>query len=246
MLNRDQFMSKYPDIQEGTTVYCRDGEKLGKITALSDDHFIVEKGIFFPKDFTLRYEDIADYRDGDLYTDLIKADLDEWRNESYAGWSQVDDVNAGRYEATPKPEFKDRYANLSREETRIPVMEEELEATKTMRQTGEVQVRKIVHTELKHFTVPVQKEEVRIERTPVSRTDEAARMADARGAFKESTIKVPVMEEEVTISKRPVVKEEVRITKEQQTEQRDVSGEIRKEEVDIQNEGDLNKKKKIA
>jgi stress response protein YsnF len=50
------------------------------------------------------------------------------------------------------------------------------------------------------------------------------------------------MEEEVTISKRPVIKEEVRISKERTTTERPVEGEVRKEEVKIEGDERLRKK----
>src|SRR6476620_4688240 len=149
MATSQSLMSSYPGITEGMAVYCRDGEKLGKIVSLSEDHFIVEKGLFFPRDFTLRFRDIQDMREGSVYLNMNKSDLEEWKDESYAGWSQVDDINAGRLAPQPKSEFSDRYSALSSEETRVPLIEEKLEAQKTLRQTGEVTVRKVVHTELR-------------------------------------------------------------------------------------------------
>jgi uncharacterized protein (TIGR02271 family) len=41
------------------------------------------------------------------------------------------------------------------------------------------------------------------------------------------------MEEDVTVTKRPVVKEEIRLRKMQAEEERDVSDAVRKEEVEI-------------
>ncbi len=279
MLNRESILSKYPNLMEDAPVYGSDGEKLGKVVWLSDDQFGVKKGIFFPKDFTLRYEDIRDVQGDEIYLNLSQSDLEGWKNENYEGWQHVDDINEGRLNATPKPEFQDRYRSLfgdkaqtsdlgsrsasltnrnediaslnsmgrSTEETRVPIMEEKLEAQKTVRQAGEVNLRKVVHTELQHFTVPVMREEVRVERTPVSEQDasriQGSGLAAGATAFDDKTVRVPVMEEEVTITKRPVVKEEVRITKDRVTEQRDVSGEVRKETVDIKENGRISKRK---
>ena len=44
---------------------------------------------------------------------------------------------------------------------------------------------------------------------------------------------MPVMEEEVVVSKRPVVREEVRIQKNARQEQRPVEASVRREEVEI-------------
>lgn len=243
-MSRNSIDPRFSAITEGMPVYSQDSEKLGKITMLSDDYFVIEKGLFFPKDFTLRYDDIQDLRDGSLYVNLAHTDLSDWRNESYAGWNQAHEINTGGLNAQPRDEFKDRYSNWSNESVNVPVVEEELQATKTMRQSGNVQVRKVVHTELRHFTIPVMREELRVERVAVTDRDTSAR-TDA-STFEEKTINVPLMEEEVTISKKPVVKEEVRVSKERMTEERQVEGEIRKEEVRIEGDTDLDRRKKIA
>lgn len=241
--------SRLPGLADGMPVQCRDGEKLGKITDLGDDYFVVQKGFFFPRDFTLRYDDIQDIQDEKVILDLDRADVKDWKDEEFTGWSQVDEMNAGRMTAAPHPDFEERFnqrnAATSTDETKVPLREEELETHKNLRQTGTVTLRKIVHTELRHFTIPVMKEEVRIERAPVSGGESAGMEASAAG-FEESgepTIRVPIMEEEVTISKRPVVKEEVRVIKERHTEERDVSEEIKKEDIDIQEEGKVPKRK---
>jgi uncharacterized protein (TIGR02271 family) len=244
MLMKNDFLRKYPDIHEKTIVRTLDGEKLGKISAMNEDSFTVQKGFFFPRDFMFRYEDIVDFQNDELIVSSNQSDLSEWRDTSYTGWSQVDEINAGRMQATPRPEFMDRYRARTTEDVQVPVMEEQMEAQKTMRQTGELRIRKLVHTELKHFTVPVTKEEVRIERVAVG--DKGATLPPGERAFEEKTINVPIMEEEVTVTKRPVVKEEIRLHKERTEQQREVSGEIRKEEVQIEGEDALKKQKKTA
>jgi len=268
MLLKTNCLDKYPNLTEGTSVRSQDGEKLGKISAMNEDSFTVQKGFFFPKDFMFRYDDIEDFREGELVVNRSHQELSEWKDTSHPGWTQVSDINEGKLQATPRPEFKDRYAERVNEEKlqatpapelkdryaergnediRVPVVEEELNAQKTVRQAGEIHLRKVVHTELKHFTVPVMKEEIRIEHVPVTeRLATEAGALKSEAAFQEKTINVPVMEEEVTVIKRPVVKEEVRVHKERTFEQRDVSGEIKKEEVQVEGQEALQKKKKIA
>jgi uncharacterized protein (TIGR02271 family) len=113
-------------------------------------------------------------------------------------------------------------------ETRLPLVEEELEVDKHIEQKGEVRVTKEVVTEQKQVTVPVTREEVKVERVPVDRR-EASELPIEKGQ-----VTVPVMEEEVTVSKRPVVREEVRVSKEAVQEQRTASGEVRREEAHVE------------
>ena len=63
-------------------------------------------------------------------------------------------------------------------------------------------------------------------------------------AFQEEDIRIPVTEEEVEVTKRPVVKEEVRVQKEARTETEPVSGEVRKEEVKVAPSKPADKEKK--
>jgi len=118
----------------------------------------------------------------------------------------------------------------------LELREEELVTNKQQVETGEVQIRKDVVTHQRTIEVPVKREEVTVERTPVER-----RPADQVIDDREQTISVPVREERVEVEKRPVVYEEVGIgTREVQDTQR-VSDSVRREEARIEreNNGDL-------
>jgi uncharacterized protein (TIGR02271 family) len=115
----------------------------------------------------------------------------------------------------------------------IQVKEEELHATKHPVETGEARVRKEVRTETKTLEVPVEREEIVVERRPVRK--------DAAGAdFREGQeIRIPVREEEVDVTKTPVVTEEVKVGKRTVQDTEQVSGQVRKERVQIDREGDV-------
>ncbi|HLD99314.1 MAG TPA: YsnF/AvaK domain-containing protein [Bdellovibrionota bacterium] len=226
-----EFLSRYPEFSQGQKVRSSDDENLGSVQELQDDLFVIEKGFFFPRDFAVRYDDVKELRDGIVYLNLRKEDLREWTSPSYAGWSNIEEINRGKLRAEPRDEYKDRYS--------IPVSEEELEARKTVHEAGKVKLKKIVHTEYKHFTVPVTKEEIRIERTPGGTE---GRTGEQAGTFKEEEISIPLTEERVEVTKRPVVKEEIHVSKEQRTEQQPVSGMTRKEEVHVEDEREKKKR----
>ena len=118
----------------------------------------------------------------------------------------------------------------------MEVREEELRARKESVQAGEVSVRKEVKTEHKTLEVPVTREEVVIERRPASGQ---ASTGDIRTG---EEIRIPVREEQVTIEKTPVVKEEVHVGKRQVQETKQVSGTVRKEEVRVEEKGDVDVK----
>ncbi|HYP49147.1 MAG TPA: PRC and DUF2382 domain-containing protein, partial [Thermoleophilaceae bacterium] len=108
--------------------------------------------------------------------------------------------------------------------------EEELRVGKTQRESGRVRLRKYVVTENVQQTVPVQREEVRIEREPI--TD--ANVGDAMDgpAISDEEHEVVLHEEEVVTEKRAVPKERVRLDKDTVTEERTVSEEVRKEQIE--------------
>jgi uncharacterized protein (TIGR02271 family) len=239
-MNRETTLKKFPQFKDGMSVKSQDGENLGKISSIDEDSFGVTKGLFFPKDFTARYEDIVTVSDDIIYLNQNVKDLSEWKSETNHGWKKVNELNDGM-----SPPVSSLDADSFSEVITVPVMEEELDAKKVMRETGTVRIKKVVHTEYKHFTVPVTKEEVIVERVAVGAQNSASDRGFNDEAFKESTITIPVREEEVEIHKRTVVKEEVRVSKERHQETQEVSGEIQKEEVSVEREAGLTRNKNL-
>ena len=113
------------------------------------------------------------------------------------------------------------------DELRVQRSEEELVAGTREREAGSVNVRKRVHTEREQLRVPKKREEVKVDRVPV---DEGRASEDEIG---EDEVRMPVTEEEVVVSKRPEVKEEVRIRKEVEEDEEVVEEDVRKEEIEV-------------
>ncbi|MDY3559752.1 YsnF/AvaK domain-containing protein [Gemmata sp. JC673] len=113
----------------------------------------------------------------------------------------------------------------------IQLREEQLRAEKDTIETGQVKVRKEVHTEQKQITVPVEREEVVVERRPASGRATSAEM-------EAEEIRIPVKEERVRVTTEPVVTEEVTIGKRKVRENKTVRGTVRKEEAVVESEGD--------
>ena len=113
--------------------------------------------------------------------------------------------------------------------------EEELEVGKTSRETGRARLRKYVVTENVEKTVPVQREEIRVEREPI--TGGNVDQALDGPAISEEEHEVVLHAEEPVVEKRAVPKERVRMEKDTVTDERTVSDEVRKERIDT--EGDV-------
>jgi uncharacterized protein (TIGR02271 family) len=113
------------------------------------------------------------------------------------------------------------------DELRVQRTEEELTAGTREREAGALNVRKRVRTERETIEVPTRHEEVTVERVPVSEG------TATEAQIGEDEVRVPVTEEEVVVEKRPVAKEEVRIRKDVVEDTEVVEEDVRKEEVEV-------------
>jgi uncharacterized protein (TIGR02271 family) len=112
--------------------------------------------------------------------------------------------------------------------------EEELRVGTAERDAGRVRLKKYVVEDEVTETVPVRREEVRLEREPIT---DANRDAALDGPdISEEEHEMTLRSEEPVVEKRAVPKERVRLEKDVQTEQREVSETVRSERVDVDDE----------
>ena len=109
--------------------------------------------------------------------------------------------------------------------------EEELRVGTTKRETGRARLKKYVVTEQVETTVPVQREEVRVEREPI--TDANRDAALSGGDITEEEHEVTLHAEEPVVQKDVVPKERVRMDTDVVTDERQISEEVRKEQIDV-------------
>ena len=117
--------------------------------------------------------------------------------------------------------------------------EEELRVGTAKRERGRARLRKYVVTEEVQQTVPVQREEVRIEREPI--TDANVDQALDGPEISEEEHEVVLREEEPVVEKRVVPKERVRMGKDTRTDEAEISEEVRKEQIEA--DGDVGEKR---
>jgi uncharacterized protein (TIGR02271 family) len=108
--------------------------------------------------------------------------------------------------------------------------EEELRVGKESREAGRARLRKFVVTEEETRTVPVTREEVRVEREPI--TDANIGKATDGPDISDEEHEVVLHEEQPVVSKKTVPKERVRLDTESVTEDREVTDEVRKERIE--------------
>jgi uncharacterized protein (TIGR02271 family) len=109
--------------------------------------------------------------------------------------------------------------------------EERLVAGTRTERAGTARLRKHVVTEQQQVNVPVSREEVRLEREPITdaNVDTATRGPD----ISESEHEVTLHAERPVVETEAVPVERVRLNKETVTDQQNVSGEVRKEQIDF-------------
>ena len=94
-----------------------------------------------------------------------------------------------------------------REEVVIPVVEEEIDATTRAVKTGSVRVDKHVEKRFRRVEAPLLHENVEIRRVPLNRVVDVAPKTRRMG----DTLIIPVVEEELVITKHLVLKEEIHL-----------------------------------
>ena len=147
--------------------------------------------------------------------------LYQYYGANYGNGQQADYAETGR----------GRIADRSDDDA-MTVSEERLKVGTEKEAAGKVRLRKRVVTEQQNVTVPVSREEVRVEREPI--TDANVGDATSGPDFAEREAEVTVFEERPVVQKEAVPVERVRLAKEQVTEDRQVSEEVRKEEIDTE------------
>jgi len=115
------------------------------------------------------------------------------------------------------------------DELRVKRTEEELAAGTREREAGQLKVRKRVRTDRERIEVPTRHEEVSVERVPASGEATEAEIG-------EDEVVVPVTEEEVVVGKPAVAKEEVRIRKDVVEDTETVEEDVRREEIEVEDE----------
>ncbi|MET9443658.1 PRC and DUF2382 domain-containing protein [Streptomyces sp. NPDC006610] len=110
--------------------------------------------------------------------------------------------------------------------------EEQLRVGVDRQETGRARLRKYVVTEEVQQTVPVKREEVRVEREPITDANRDAAMSGPE--ISEAEHEVVLHEERPVAQTETVPVERVRMTTEEHADQETVRGQVRKERIDVE------------
>lgn len=110
--------------------------------------------------------------------------------------------------------------------------EEQLHVGKEQRETGRARLRKYVVTDHETVDVPLEREEVRVERTPLNDTETTG------GTIGEEDVDVTLHEERPVVAKETVGVEKVGLEKDTVRDTERVDADVRKEQVDVETDAD--------
>ncbi|RYY21553.1 MAG: DUF2382 domain-containing protein [Cytophagaceae bacterium] len=109
----------------------------------------------------------------------------------------------------------------------LPVIEEVVRLDKQTVETGRVVLHKMVHVETQTVDVPLREERVQVQRVAVNRYVDEAPPVRHEG----DTMIVPIVREELVITKRLLLVEELHVHKQVLTTQTPQTVELRREEI---------------
>jgi uncharacterized protein (TIGR02271 family) len=242
----------------GRTLKDRNGDKIGKVDAVYLDEqtdkpewALVNTGLFGTKSSFVplagaspQGEDVVVQVEAQQVNDAPKMDPDQELSEQQEAelfrHYGIDYTAEGSVTATENAPATAGRGAVGRDTSgpttdhAMTRSEEEIRVGTAQRERGRARLRKYVVTEQVQQTVPVQREEVRVEREPISEgnVDQALAGPD----ISEEEHEVVLHEEEVVVEKRTVPKERVRMEKDTVTDEAQISEQVRKEQIEA--EGD--------
>jgi uncharacterized protein (TIGR02271 family) len=217
------------EVRAGMAVTSTKGERLGNVIRTGAETFVVEKGVFFPKDYELRYDHITALSGDQLSYSLSDVDSRFGAIADTARTAAAPPLTRAAVVPAAPPARAAAVGTSRKEEVRIPLREEEIGIEKVSRETGHVRIHKTVKTEEKHFNVPVTREDVVIERVSASGEEVSSELA-----FQEQTLDLPLHEEEVQVTKRTRVREQIVVHPVVQAVEKEASASLRHEEAEIE------------
>ncbi len=123
------------------------------------------------------------------------------------------------------------------EQVVVALRDEYLDVKKNWVETGAVLIKKRVETQQQTVPVDLEYEEVEVQRVPVNRILAPGESVSPRNEG--DVLIVPVVEEEVVVTKRLVVREEIRILKRRMQRRQEFSDTVRSEQLQVETTGDL-------
>lgn len=239
---------------DGATVYDPQGDKIGTVDDVLVDEqtnepewLLVDTGVFGP-DVMVPLVQLDRVDDGyrvPFSKDQVRnspkpSDQEELSEQEESELYRYYGIQYGeQYSSTGLPEgqhsgSQGRTQSGHEPDDAMTRSEEVLDTHKVRRPRETVRLKKRIVTENVQQTVPVEHEELVVEREPVT-AENRGRAIDGP-ELTENEHELTLSDEEVVTEKRVEPKERVRIDSQTQTEEKAVDEEIRKEQIDVERE----------
>ena len=250
--------SEHIDHIEGSTAYDAAGDKVGRVGQLYlDDQsgtptwVTVATGLFGTAETFVPLEG-ASFDGSSLHLayseDTIKGaprlDTDEhldqaeeaelYRYYGLGGTTETTETYAGTETETETETYAatgTAGTHAGDQEPAVTLSEERLDIGKVEQEAGRIRLRKYITTETETITVPVRKEKLVVERVPAS--DTATEPITGPDGATEIVEEITLREERVVVGKETVAVEQVRVGKQQVTEDQEVTEQVRREHADV-------------
>ena len=118
----------------------------------------------------------------------------------------------------------------SKQKTKIPVLTEQLEVGTRIVRTGSVRVHKRIRERVERVDLPLWRDTVDIQRVQINRPVSTVPAVRREG----QAIIIPVVEEEMVVTKRLILKEEWHVTKRRSSTRAPREVTVRREEVEVE------------
>jgi len=210
-------------------------QEVGSVSILTKKGFLNTEFFDIPKDLVERY-------DGDkVYFKINEEQARSFskRNSSITTEKEEEDSSITQSKITEEDETHELSPRSSSIDSKnndiiIPLMSQELVVTKK-EVTDEVTITKEPTKETKTEQVQLMHEEINIERRPVNNLTDSANTntikEDIPPIESKTEIKIPLKREEIEVTKKPYVKEEIVIKRKPVSETRQISEEIITEQI---------------
>jgi uncharacterized protein (TIGR02271 family) len=210
-------------------------QEVGSVSILTKKGFLNTEFFDIPKDLVERY-------DGDkVYFKINEEQARSFskRNSSITTEREEEDSSITQSKITEEDENHELSPRSSSIDSKnndiiIPLMSQELVVTKK-EVTDEVTITKEPTKETKTEQVQLMHEEINIERRPVNNLTDSANTntikEDIPPIDSKTEIKIPLKREEIEVTKKPYVKEEIVIKRKPVSETRQISEEIITEQI---------------
>lgn len=217
-------------VEPGTDVVDSQGHHVGRVDDIQDGYLVVRKGRFFASDYYIPFGAIASHDDTTIYLNVAADDEATriWHQRPSATMHDERSAGPNAMDTEERLEFlTDREGNV-----RVPVIREELAATRRPVVRGSVRIETTVTDHEETLEVPVTEERVRIQRRLFQKDGTGSDITVDGGTFE-----IPFYGEDVDLEKRVRVIEEIVITREAVETVRRVRGTVRHEDVHVDEAG---------